>query len=66
MYKNDPYPIERAAIKLLNQVRVSLKLVTTFFFVLPKRKDERMVQAFLIIVWLLFGYFVFFGRRWGV
>jgi hypothetical protein len=52
--KPKTYPIEKAAEKLLNEVRLSLRKATAFFFEIPKKKDDKMIFVLETTIWLLF------------
>jgi len=66
MYKNEPYPIEQAAIKLLDQMRISLKKFTKFFFEIPKKKMDKYIFLIETIAWLSLGLALILriGRGW--
>ena len=51
--KSKTYPIEKAAERLLNEIRVSLKKTTKFFFEIPKRKDDKVVYVIETLAWIL-------------
>ncbi len=48
------YPIEIAAEKLLNEIRLSIRKITKFFFEIPKDKGEKMIFILETTIWLLF------------
>lgn len=47
------YPIEIAAEKLLNEVRSSFRRVTRFFFIIPKKKGDKMIYVIETLAWIL-------------
>ena len=55
MGKIDKYPIETAAEKLIDQLRISLKKITKFFFVIPEKKMDKYIYIMETISWILLG-----------
>ena len=53
--KNDKYPIETAAEKLIDQLRISLKKITKFFFVIHEKKMDKYIYIMETISWILLG-----------
>jgi hypothetical protein len=53
MERNEKFPLETAAEKLLNQARVSLKKITNYFFTIPKRRDDKVIYVLETGAWLL-------------
>lgn len=49
------YPIELALEKLINEVRIGIKKMFHFFFVIPKRKDDKMIYVIETTAWILLG-----------
>lgn len=47
------YPIEEELAKLVREIRLSLRKVVKFFFVIPKEKDEKMIHLMEISAWVL-------------
>jgi hypothetical protein len=51
--KPKTYPIEKAAEKLLNEVRIGIKKIVIFFFTIPKKKDDKMIYVIETLAWIL-------------
>lgn len=46
------YPIERELARLVKEFKLSLRKVTNFFFVLPKRKEDKLIYLMETMAWL--------------
>ena len=55
MLKNERYKIEVASEKLINEVRLLIRKFGKFFFVIPKKKTDKMIYIMETLAWLLLG-----------
>lgn len=52
--RHDKYPIEASVEKLFIELRRSLKKITKFFFIIPKKKMDKYIYVIETVSWLLF------------
>ena len=50
--KPKTYPIERAAERLLNEMALTLRALTKFFFKIPRKKDDKMIYVMETLAWI--------------
>lgn len=59
------YPIETAIENLINEVRKSVRRVTKFFFIIPKKKMDKYIYLIETLSWLFLTFallYRLFGR----
>jgi hypothetical protein len=57
--KNEKYPIEKALEetirKIGNAIAWAIRAIVKFFWVIPKRRDDKVIWMLFSIGWLLIG-----------
>lgn len=57
--KNEKYPIEVALEKAIHRVSLTvvwgIKSIVKFFWIIPKKKDDKVIYKLETVLWLLIG-----------